>query len=203
MFAKRKIRDIFLEIIPVTFGVLIALWVNGTKQNDKDKRFKDDLVYSIYKELIHNIKGLEKNTIHHDTILKNFIDSRKNNNEKVLDVISKTKGFRFTEMITISSYILETEKMMLFDHPTIMKISELYKVYKIFKTRQMKILSLLYKKLLSNSREVKMMLYYIITDFVHEEKKLLHICKDTELFLREKYTWQLKLRNMIDEIKSL
>ncbi len=195
---KYILRNIIFDIIPVTFGVLIALWISDIKQKEKDKKFRDDLIYSLHQELTYNIKELERSIVLQDTLLKNLMYAKDDKTKNLLGVVLKMKGIKFINLKEMSFYILKTEKIMLFENSMIMNMAKLNGLHQFIKKSQEELLSNFYTNLFSYSQDIKTMLYYMFQGYLNSEKALLHYSKKIKKIIDEGHKWYLEEQKAID-----
>ncbi len=56
---RKYIKNIFLEMIPVILGILIALFINNWKENSDNQKFINTIMANMRLEIKDNVKDLE------------------------------------------------------------------------------------------------------------------------------------------------
>lgn len=151
---KKYIKKLTKEIIPVVFGILIALFINNWNEERKDKQYIEKIYGSIKKELIETHKEiLEKEKKQKKLIdtLNNYL----NNKNTLLEVLIKGDGIHTPNIRTNSWKAITNSKIELLDHQKLLDLSNIEEGKELFKLKTNMLVNFLYSNMNNREKEKK------------------------------------------------
>ena len=167
-----------MEMIPVTLGVLIALFINDWKQNKENERFMNNALESIDKEMKLNIEDfnsiLPKQYAMIDTI--NF---HINNNEiSLAEIFEKTKGLEVPTVKNTSWKSFLNSKMELVKFDVISKLTDIEESKGFMNKKLDGLMGFVFDNIESTESKTKKKLEMQLLNLLDSEEELLKSYKE-------------------------
>ncbi|MFT4986999.1 MAG: hypothetical protein ACI81Y_002270 [Glaciecola sp.] len=89
---KNRSKQVIQDMIPVILGIVIVLMLNNWKESRDTKKFVNNVLSSVQKEIIENKVELEEIIIEHKALLDTISQYMENDSILIGHLISKTNG---------------------------------------------------------------------------------------------------------------
>ncbi len=172
---KSLINKIFLDMVPVILGILIALLIGNCKENADDKRFVKKILFSVSQELIENKSDLEKALNEHKSTIDTINKYLHSSDITIGHIISKTQGLSMINIQNTSWKTFLNSNMDLIDYRSISLLTSIEESKENMRLQEGKIVDLVYESLTSNDIIKKNLLMLMINDLVSLEQGLLEM----------------------------
>lgn len=172
---KENIKKIFLDMIPVILGILIALFIGNIKENIDDKSFVKKILSSVSQELGENKTVLEKAISEHKSIIDTANKYMRNEDISIGHIISKTNGLKMVDIQNTSWKTFLNSNMENIDYKTISLLTSIDESKGNMRILQGKLVDFVYGKLTSNTVLEKNLFVLMVNDLVSLEQGLLEM----------------------------
>jgi len=173
----RNIKSYLMELIIVTAGVLIALFLSNLKENNQEQKYHKASIETINKEINKNyseLKGvIEKQMKFHDTLTK-----YRNTPTMIGEIIEKAGGLQSSELSNEGLDLYKRNQISSIDFEMISMLNEMDYASEIIETKLNRLINFMYQNILENSNESKIVLSVHIQDALGTEKRLMKLYKD-------------------------
>lgn len=131
---RKVLGKIGLDMIPVVFGILIALFINNLRENYQDRKLLKGTLLSLSEEFKKNIEGIQKNLRRQTLLLDTLQYYRKDSTYSIFDLATKAEGIGLAEIYSTNWQIsLNNNSLRLLHIRTINLLSKID-----FKHRELK-----------------------------------------------------------------
>ena len=169
---KKYIKGFVKEIIPVFFGVLIALWINNWNEERKDKKYIDNFYSSLKKELSDTNKEMIKKRPSQKKLVDTLDFYSKNNTISLLQVISKAGGIN-GPLIKLNYWnALSNSKIELISYEKLAILTEIEEGKSLLKYKRNKLIDFIYSNMTKTTKEEKIVLKIMILELMNTEKQV-------------------------------
>ena len=88
----KNIKKLLLDLVPVMFGVILALMVNDCRDDRRQEKLRQNNLLIVEKRMDLNIESLEDVIINHEDFVK-FLEDESNDNLLIVELLNKNSGF--------------------------------------------------------------------------------------------------------------
>jgi len=174
---KRSIKSYLMELIIVTAGVLIALFLSNLKESNQARKYHSASIETINKEINANYTELkeviEKQIKFHDTLTK-YVRTP----IIIGKIIEKAGGIQSSELSNTGLDLYKRNQISSIDFEMIATLNEMKYASEIIETKLNRLINFLYQNILDGSEESKIVLSVHLQDVLGTEKRLLKLYKD-------------------------
>ncbi|MFK5891234.1 MAG: hypothetical protein QM486_10955 [Flavobacteriaceae bacterium] len=167
-----------LELIIVTTGVLIALFLSNLKENNQAQNYHKASIEMLNKEVEANYVKLKrvynKHLILNDTLMK-YRDTSTVIGEIIL---GKSNGLQVAELSNAGLDLYKINQINLIDFEMISKLYEIDFSSKLLDTKTNALIDFMYKNILDNSKNNKLIFLLHIQNVLDSERHLMKLYKD-------------------------
>lgn len=169
---KKYFKRFVKEIIPVFFGVLVALWINNWNEERKDKKYIDNFYSSLKKELNDTNKEMIKKRPSQKKLVDTLEFYSKNNTIPLLQVISKGGGVN-GPLIKLNYWnALSNSKIELISYEKLAILTEIEEGKSLLKYKRNKLIDFIYSNMTKTSKEEKVVLKIMVLELMNTEKQV-------------------------------
>ena len=167
-YAKYLIK----EIIPVTIGILIALYINNWNENQKNTNYINQISSSIDKEL----NETNEDIIDHIEIQKSLIDTldfyEKNTKISILIAVKKARGIHMPKIRINSWKAISNTKIELMSYEKVSALANIEEQKKILNTKIENLMNFIYSNTKETGIDKKQLLKLMMQDIISTEKTI-------------------------------
>ncbi|MGY3794643.1 hypothetical protein [Aquimarina sp. 433] len=183
---KGEFKGLLKEIISITIGILIALYINNWNEDRKDSNYIENISASIHQELYETREDIDKKIVQQRMLIDTLNFYRKNDQMSLDKVISKAKGI-FIPSIRINSWkAIANSKIELMDYSTVSTLADIEEQKELLKIKSEKLLDYLFANYRKTGEEQKEFMQILMSEII-----------STETFLKQ------SIDEIIKEDKSL
>lgn len=163
------LKKILLDIIPVVFGVLIALFIGDLKESYDDQKFLDNMYGTIAKEMQTNTEAVSEVLTNHYT----FIDSLNANLDKDVSIAELLQtNFQKANIQNTGWHSFINSKLELVDFEAILILSTLDEVKQSLNLKFDQLMNFVISNLNSSKKEHKETLLILVVNVIDSEESL-------------------------------
>lgn len=159
-------------MIPVLFGVLIALWINNWNENRKNTKYITQIKSSINKEL----KETNDNIIKELSFQKRLIDTlnfyKTNNKISIFDVMMKADGIHMPSIKINSWKAISGSKIELLEYEKISALASIEEQKEVLESKTELLVNFLYPNIKETGIDKKELIILMMQDIIVTEKGL-------------------------------
>lgn len=174
---KKEIRFYIIELIIVTTGVLIALFLGNLKENNQAQKYYEASIVTINTEIEANYTELseviEKQMSLYDTLIK-YNDTAIG----IGEIVMKSGGLIGTELSNAGLDLYKRNQISSIDFELMSVLNEMNSSSKIMNDKLDRLVDFVYLKILDNTKESKFVFSILIQDAIGTENSLLKLYKD-------------------------
>lgn len=180
---KKYFKYFLKEIIPVIFGILIALFLNSWNEKRKDKKYYNQVFESINKELVETKKEIDITLINQKKLLDSLEFYEENQELSIYDVIKKTNGFKIPFIKTSTWKAVSNTKIEILDFEDLSDLTGIEEGKNFLNDKVNYTINYVYSNIFEKSKEKKVQLNFLLSDIIDTEKS---IKEDINKFLDDK-----------------
>jgi len=173
----KNIKSYLIELIIVTAGVLIALFLSNLKESNQAQEYHRASIETINKEIKANYSKLkevlEKQTKFHDTLIK-----YRDKPIIIGKIFEKSGGLQSSELSSTGLDLYKRNQINSIDFEMISVLNEMNSLSEIIEAKLNRLIDFAFKNILDNSKGSKLVLSVHIQDALGSEKHLLKLYKD-------------------------
>ncbi|MCC8359371.1 DUF6090 family protein [Salinimicrobium sediminilitoris] len=166
---KKYFKAFIKEIVPIVFGILIALYINNWNENRKDNRYINQISTSIDKELTETNKEIMDNI----KVQKSFLDTLnlylENDKISLLDITLKAGGIDIPTIKINSWKAISNSKIELMEYNKVSTLANIEEQKEILKMKTEKLADFLYSNTKETGKEKKEFMKLMMLDIIHTE----------------------------------
>ncbi len=160
------------EIIPVTVGILIALFIDNWNTNRKDQVYINQVFSTIKSELNETTEEIKYNI----PLQNSYVDSLEyyadNKSVNILDITMKCKGVFIPQIKTSAWKSVSTSKIDLINYDKITSLSNIEEQKDILKNKTEFLMNFLYSNFYETEKNKKETIKILILDIIQTEKTI-------------------------------
>jgi hypothetical protein len=122
---KKYFTGFFKDIMPIIFGVLVALFINNWNENKKDEKYINQLLSSMNKELAESNQDIKKKIPLQITLIDTLNFYKKNGNISIFDIMMKVNGVQIPKIRISSWKAISNSKLELLEYDRIASLSNI------------------------------------------------------------------------------
>jgi len=173
----RNIKSYFMDLLIVTAGVLIALFLSNLKESNQALKYHKASIETINKEIKANYTEL-KIVIEKQIKFRDTLNKYHNTPIIIGKLIEKTGGLQSSELSNTGLDLYKRNQVSSIDFEIISILNEMNYASEIIETKLNRLINFFYQNILDNSKESKIVLSAHIQDALGTEKRLLKLYKD-------------------------
>jgi hypothetical protein len=166
-----------MELIIVTAGVLIALYLSNLKESNQARKYHKASIETISKEIKANysdLKGvIEKQILFNDTLIK-----YRNTPIMIGKIVTKAEGLQTAELNNTGFDLYKRNQISSIDFEMISMLNQMNSASGVIDAKLNRLINFIYQNILDDSKESKLVLSVHIQDALGTEKQLLKLYKD-------------------------
>lgn len=166
------LRKIFVDMIPVILGILIALLINSWKEKIDNEEFVQSTLSAISEELKENKEDLESNIPKHermiDTIYHHLEDEL-----TIEGILTIMEGFQIVSIKNTAWRSFLNQNIRLIDYSVVSALTDIEELKQSMNISSAKLLDFVYENANSADESKKRLFMLIIADFSGLENDIL------------------------------
>ncbi|MEO1712469.1 MAG: hypothetical protein AAFU60_03955 [Bacteroidota bacterium] len=169
----QRLGKFLYDMVPVTVGILLALFINNWNETRKDQAFLDRVLASIEQELTDNAEDLEDMVFRHQRLIDTTRHYLENDTVSVFDVFAYTSGFQIPSVKLTSWQALKSSRVELVDYELISSMTDLEEIKINLNLKIEKLMDFAYAHLRYKDEDSKERLLIHFLDLLDTEEDLL------------------------------
>lgn len=165
-------KKILSEIITVILGILIALFINNWKEEASNKKYIQDTLTSIHKEMEESHAEVEKVLQTHYT-LADSLTNNLTNNRSTREIIGQVGGMKFPFIKNIGLRFFIAGKAELIEYEVISSLTEIEQGTNLLEKKLDKLMDYTYENMENTDEKSKMMFLIHLSNVMDSESQLL------------------------------
>lgn len=161
-------------MIPITLGILLALFINNYKEDLANERFVKRSLAFIEQEMKSNRESINDAIARQEILIDSIEQSYDAESVSIIDNIQKAGGFRMPTLKAASWQSLLNSKIELIDFETASTLAEIAEENELFKIMMQKSLDYVLPRLEENDAETKKLFVIHLQNIITNEKSLLY-----------------------------
>ena len=182
---KKNIKYLVKEIIPITIGILIALFINNWNEHQKDKKYLNKILTSINEELAETSSSIAKSKLRHQTLIDTLDANLLDDKIPLLQIVSLGGGISMPSIKTNSWKAISGSKIELLDYDFVSSLANIEEGKEILKSQAENAMNFILTNAEETSKYKKMVLKIMIMDMIDNvtdiEKEIEKIDKQKSL----------------------
>jgi len=179
---KKNIEAFIKEIIPVTVGILIALWINNWNENRKDENYINNISSSINKELTETKEDIINNLSTQKSLVDTLEFYKKDDKVSILDIIMKVDGIKIPTIKINSWEAISNSKIELMKYDDISTLANIQEQKEVLTVKSQNMMNFVYPNIKETGSDKKELLKLMILDIISTEKTTQ---KEIEVFIKD------------------
>ena len=166
---KKNIKALIKDIIPVLFGILIALWINNWNEARKDKTYINQISSSINKELTETTADIIYNMANQKSLV-DTLDFYKNDDKiSIFDVLMKVNGINIPTIKINSWKAISNSKIELMEYDKVSTLANIEEQKEILKMKSQNLMNFIYPNSKETGIDKKELLKLMMLDIINAE----------------------------------
>ncbi|MCR9253482.1 MAG: hypothetical protein NXI20_23910 [bacterium] len=171
----KTFKKILIDIVPVTFGVLIALFISNLKQSFDDQKFLDKMYGTIASEMKSNVEGMDEVIDNHYAFIDS-IESNLNNEVSLAELFSL--NFQKANVKNTGWQSFTNSKLELVDFEVISTLTTLEEIKSGLNLKFDKLMDFVIHHLNSTKQDDKITLRMLVINLIDSEESMVRIQKE-------------------------
>ena len=160
----QQINQLIREIIPVIIGILIALFINDWNENRKDKKYLNQILSSIEKELDESNADIER-VIPKQLATVDTIGSYMDDDEvSIYEIMMRSNGLHFPTIKTKSWNAIANSKIELIEYEQLSAFADIEERKENLNARNEKQVDFIFQNFENTEKAKKIILKMMILD---------------------------------------
>lgn len=168
----KQSSQFFREIISVIIGILIALFINNWNEDRKDKKYLDQIFYSINKELEESIVDIERVIPMQQASIDSIQKYMNNDQFSIYDIIIISNGVNAPTIKTNAWKAIANSKIELIAYDKLSALADIEDSKENLRARLERQMDFMFQNMEQTDKKKKVMLMMIIGDMVNAEQEL-------------------------------
>ncbi|PRX54258.1 hypothetical protein [Flagellimonas meridianipacifica] len=173
-------KKIIWEMVPVILGIWIALWVSNWNENKRDRQFLERIMQSVQSENKVNLEEISVIRPRQEKLMENVENHLNDNGTTILQILSKSGGFKIPAIKNASWKALTGSKIELMDYKTLKILSDIEEGQKAFESKIDYATSFLYQNLNATGEDEKTIFKVLLNDIIDSENQLEKLFRELE-----------------------
>ncbi len=166
---KKKIKLFLKEIVPIIFGILIALYINNWNENSKNEKYIEQMISSINIELKETNEDI-KETIPFQNKLIDTLEFYKNDDRiSILDAMMKTNGVQIPSIKVSSWKAISNSRIELMEYSRVSALASIEDLKEILESKTQLLLNFIYPNVKETGVDKKELVILMIRDIIFTE----------------------------------
>lgn len=183
-----KMKKIFVDIIPVLVGILLALFINNWQQSNSEAAYIKNSIEFIIKENEENVKELQ----HALTRQKKFVDTLlvylEDDAYSLAEVMRKTNGVYTPDLkSTTWKFLVQDSKHTLVSYEFINQLAEIEKYEVLVNRYNGKVGDVIFQQAFFEDPGLKRVCYILFSDFANTERLMIQQLESFNEYARANY----------------
>ncbi|MDR2223621.1 MAG: hypothetical protein LBE34_12960 [Flavobacteriaceae bacterium] len=170
------------EIIPITAGILIALFIDNWNAGRKDKAYINQVFTTIKSELKESKEDIISTIPQQESLIHSLDIHANDTNISVLDLVMQAKGIYIAKIKLNAWKSVSTTKIDLIDYNKITTLSNLVELKETLTNKSDFLMSYLYTNINATDKNTKQTFKMILMDILQTERTMQ---QNIELFEKE------------------
>tara|TARA_Y100000590_G_C15416332_1_gene899614 strand:+ start:264 stop:818 length:555 start_codon:yes stop_codon:yes gene_type:complete len=166
------------DLLPVTAGVLLALFISNTQQSWKQKKFTDQVMQTIVEENKANIAQIDSLLQKQYRTLDTLAYYTDSTNITIVDVIRKVNGLSTPDIINNGADFLLKGNQTVIDVDLLMKLAKINEAIENYDMALNQVTSGLYNDVYSAEPNDKRKLQLLLSDIMNYERTIKVLSED-------------------------
>lgn len=164
------IKSSLKEIIPITVGILIALFINNWNENRKNRDYLKQILTSINKELKESDQEITRELAFQITLVDSLGFYKNDSKTSILDILKKTDGVHMARIRTNSWKALSQSKIELLEYEKLSSLAEFQDLKELLKSKSEYLMNFVMSSLHEYSPNKKEMLLVLMQEIIQTER---------------------------------
>lgn len=169
----KTINKLLLDIIPVVFGVLIALFISGWKQSYDDQQFLDKMYATINQEMEGNVESLTEVLTKHYAFIDSTTAYMEDEDVSIAEILQM--NFQVANIQNTGWRAFTNSRLELVDFEVMATLTSLDDSKHNLNLKFEKLMDFIVNNLNSKKREDKMTMLVLVMNLVDSEEALIRI----------------------------
>lgn len=168
-------------MVPVILGVLIALLVNGWKEQVDDKRYLDRMFTAIDREIEGNLNDVDTVMMKQMALLDTIFYYEENDTVSIAEIVMRAKGLQSATIKSAAWQSLNNSRLELVEYDVIAILTEIEEHKETLQVKMNACLTFLFDNLHATRKEDKQTLIYHIYNLLDSGEALMEAHKDFQI----------------------
>lgn len=166
---KKYIKAFFKEIVPVIIGILVALYINNWNENRKEKKYMNQMLSSITKELKDSNDDIAYKLPQQQTLIDTLRFYKSNDSVSIFDVMMKVNGIQIPKIRISSWKAISNSKIELMDYDKISALANIEEQKDNLAQKTQYLMNFVYSNINETSSDKKELVIIIMKDIIVSE----------------------------------
>ena len=175
----KSLKKIFIDMIPVVLGVLIALFINNWKESADEQRFLNSVMGSIKKEMEEDLVEIKDILPLQYALIDTVELYLENEDVSVLDCIMKTNGLKVIAIKNNSWWSFLNAKIEIIGYETISNLGDVEATKQFINRKVNLLMDFALENAESKETSLKRMLIIQVLNLVDSEEGLVEIYEES------------------------
>lgn len=175
---KKYFKSFIKEIIPVIIGILIALFINNWNEDRKERKYFNEILNSIERELEETQKDVEAKLILQHTLVDTINFYLEDETISLNKIMNKTNGISIPTIRIHSWLALSNSNIQLLNYDDLSSLANLEEEKALLREKSKYLMNFLYNNISKKTRLKKSMLIGLIFELISTENSILSEIKE-------------------------
>ncbi len=169
---NKTLAEIFKQMIPVVFGILIALFINSWKEQYKDEVYIAEIFKSIKIELEESKTSIDENIPKQTRLIDSIRFYMSDDKLSLMEIAVKADGFHAPQIRTNSWQAISRTKIELVNYAKLKVLSDIENSKTLLKEKELYIMNFAYTNVRETSQNVKETFILLLSEIIRTEMDL-------------------------------
>ena len=169
---KKIINTIVKEIIPITIGILIALFINNWNEQRKDEKYINQILTSINEELNESYNSVIKQKPKQQKLIDTLEIYLTDNKKTLMDVVIRGNGISFPSIKTNAWKAVSNSKIELLEYDLVSTLSNIEDQKQLLKLQTENLVNYLFTNAEETGEYKKLVLKLMMRDIIRNSTEL-------------------------------
>jgi len=166
---NKKIKAFIKELVPIILGILIALFINNWNEDRKDKKYINQMLSSINKELAETNEEINATMPAQISLIDSLDSYLKDDKMSILGIVSNTNGINLPTIKLNTWKAISNSKIELLDYNKVSALANIEEHKEIFKIKTGKFFDFVHSNSEETGRDKKVLLKILVSDIIDTE----------------------------------